>query len=79
MNAGPRSAAPAGVPLDPGSSALVLAMQSTIDALGAATFPIPLPNLPALFGVMVFAHVGVFDSAVPLGYGLTPARRIVLW
>ncbi len=71
--------APPGVHLNFSPGQLVLLQDAPLDALGNATFPIPLPPAAALSGVTVYGQIGVFDPSTPLGYGLTRGRRIVLW
>jgi hypothetical protein len=50
-----------------------------VNAQGEAWIGIPIPNLPILSGVRVYAQWGVADMSVPLGFALSPIRTYIIW
>jgi hypothetical protein len=45
---------------------------------GVTEFPIAVPNIPALAGYTAYVQAGVFDPALPGGFGLTNAIRVTV-
>jgi len=46
------------------------------NSVGAATFSLPVPNLPALIGADLFGQAGILDASSAPGFALTHAVRL---
>jgi hypothetical protein len=58
--------------------ALPLGGPAGVPGAGSATFPIPLPNDPALIGGMLPGQAVILDASGTVGFALTTAVRIVI-
>jgi hypothetical protein len=57
---------------------LVILLQGLVSAQGTARFPLPIPNLPALAGLPVFAQSAVVDNGGPAGLSASRGLRFAV-